>query len=274
MRMPRALRWLVGGILVLLARPPVARAFAHLELGEAVEDFELSTHDGQKHRLAGKGALANVLVFFRPQQEHSLDALREMADCEKDFEKRPVHWLAVVSDSWDAEEVKAFVAQSGVKMPVVVDRGDALYGRLGVKLHPTIGVFDGRRRLLAYEPFREINYCDRIRARIRIALGELKEADFAKVENPERSVTRTEEGVARRHVNFARGLLRIQKYEKALAELDKAMEAFPSGAAWAVRGQVLAAMGRCPDALRAFDAAQKLEPANPDALAGRKACAR
>jgi tetratricopeptide (TPR) repeat protein len=270
----RALRWLTWGLLVTAQGPHVARAFANVEVGQAIDDLELRTLDGKPHRLIARGAVANVVVFFRPQQERSTDTLKDMAGCEKEFAAKPVHWVGVVSDSWSADEVRAVIAETGIRMPVVFDRGDELYGRLGVRLHPVIGIFDAQRRLAAYEPFREINYCDRVRAQIRFVLGEMTAAELAKVQDPERSETRSDAGVAGRHTSFARSLFRIQKYDKALAEVQKSLMVTPTAGAYALQGQILAAQGNCADALRAFDAALRLEPTNADALEGRKACGR
>lgn len=270
----RTSRFVAWGILAAAIWPGAGRAFANVAVGAVVDDAELRTLDGGKHQLFQKGAVANVVVFFRPAQEHSLDTLKELAACEKDFEGKKVHWVAIVSDSWAPEEVRAVVAESGIRMPVLWDDGDALYGRMGVRLHPVIGVFDGKRRLAAYEPFRAINYCNRVRGRIQLVLGELSEAEFAKIDNPERSITRTDEGVARRHLNFARSLFRIQKNEKALAQVQKSLGVLPSAAAYALQGQILAADGNCGDALRSLDAALKLEPKNAEALDGRKTCGK
>jgi tetratricopeptide (TPR) repeat protein len=270
----RVVRGIRLGLLALVARPLAARAFANVAIGDVVDDAELRTVDGENHRLVGKGAKANVILFFRPEQEHSLDTLKDMAACEKDLADRPVHWVAIVSSSWSADQIRATVAESGIRMPVLVDEGDALYGRLGVRLHPTIGILDAKRRLVAYEPFRQINYCDRVKARIRMVLGEITEAEVAKVDAPERATTRTEEGVARRRLNYARNLVRIQKLDRALEEVQKSLAVTPSAAAYALQGEILAAQGRCPDAIRAFDVALKMEPSNRVATEGRKSCGR
>jgi tetratricopeptide (TPR) repeat protein len=272
-----AILGLAGG---LLAVPVLGRAAPEesdrsdrrVQVGEKVDDAELRTLDGKRDRLLAKGMKANVFVFFRLQQERSLDTLKDLASCEKEFAGRPVRFVGVVSDSWPAEDVKAFVRDSGAHMPVLVDEGDALYGRLGIRLHPVIGIVDAQRKLVAFEPFRQINYCDRVRVRIRLALGEATEADVAKVDQPERTVTHTEGGVARRHLNFARQLHRIKQEEKALDEVKKSLTFAPSADAYALQGEILAALGKCPDAVRAFDAALKLEPSHTVAKDGRKLC--
>jgi tetratricopeptide (TPR) repeat protein len=200
--------------------------------------------------------------------------MKDLATCEKEFAGKPVRFVAVVSDSWPAAEVQAFVRESGVRMPVLVDDGDALYGKLGIRLHPVIGIVDAQRKLVAFEPFRQINYCDRVKVRIRWALGEASDAEVAKVDDPERTpLPHSDAGVARRHLNFARQLHRIGQEQRALEEVRKSLAFAPSAEAYALEGQVLVALRRCPEALRAFDTAAKLEPANAAARDGRKSCA-
>src|SRR5512133_4039837 len=140
------------------AGPVQADADRRVQVGETVDDVELKTIDGKKDHLLSRGATANVFVFFRPEQDRSLDTLKDMASCEKEFASKPVRWVGVVSDSWDVEQVKAFVKEAGVRMPVLVDAGDALYGKLGIRMHPVIGIVDKKGKLSAFEPFRQINY--------------------------------------------------------------------------------------------------------------------
>jgi peroxiredoxin len=242
-----------------------------VQVGDQVEDVELRTIDGGKAHLLQKGATANVFVFFRPEQDHSADTLKDMARCEKEFEKRPVRWVGVVSDSWPTETVQALVKEAGIQMPVLVDAGDALYGKLGIRMHPVIGIVDRSGKLAAFEPFRQINYCERIRVRIRLQLGEATAADVAKVDDPAPTpLPHSDQGVSRRHVNFARRLHELKQDDQALAEVQKALGLAPSAAAWALRGEILAGRGACPEAAQAFDAALKIEPANAVALEGKK----
>jgi tetratricopeptide (TPR) repeat protein len=242
-----------------------------VQVGELVDDAELATLDGRREHLLAAGIGANVFVFFRPQQERSLDTLKDVASCEKEFAGKPVRFVGLVSDVWPREEVRAFVRESGVRMPILVDAGDALYGKLGVRLHPVIGIVDAQRRLVAFENFRQINYCDRVRVRIRLALGEATAADVARVDEPPRSDTHSEAGVARRHLNFARQLHRIHEDAKALDEVKKSLAFAPSAEGYALQGEILAGLRRCPEALRAFEAASKLDPASADGP-GRRSC--
>lgn len=265
---------LAGGLLAAPARAEQDRLDRRVQIGDTVEDVQLATLGGGRDRLLAKGIKANVFVFFRPEQERSLDTLKELASCEKEFAGKPVRFVGVVSDSWPADQVRELVREAGTRMPVLVDEGDALYGALGIRLHPVIGIVDARRKLAAFEPFRQINYCERVKVRIRFLLGEVSEAEIARVDEPARSTTRTDDGVARRHLNFARMLHRIKQEDKALEEIQKSLAIAPSAAALALQGEILAATGKCPEALLAFEGALKIEPANPVALDGRKSCGR
>jgi tetratricopeptide (TPR) repeat protein len=250
------------------------RADRRVQVGDRVDDAELRTLDGRRDRFLAQGVRANVFVFFRLQQDRSLDTMKDLARCEKEFAGKPVRFVGVVSDSWPAGEVRDFVREAGVSMPVLVDEGDALYGKLGIRLHPVIGIVDGKHKLVAFEPFRQINYCDRVKVRIRWALGEVTEADVARVDEPERTpLPHSDAGVARRHLNFARQLHRIGQEEKALEEVKKSLVLAPTADAYVLQGELLVALRRCPDALRAFETASKLEPASAAARDGKKSCA-
>ncbi|HET8538346.1 MAG TPA: redoxin domain-containing protein [Anaeromyxobacter sp.] len=261
-----------GGVLPVPARGS-DRTDRRIQIGDAVPDVQLDALEGGKGRLLAKGVKANVFVFFRLEQERSVDTLRDLAACEKEFASKPVRFVGIVSDAWPADQVRALVKDTGVKMTVLVDKGDELYGALGIRLHPVIGMVDQRGKLAAFEPFRQINYCERVRVRIRFLLGEVSEAEIAKVDEPERSpLPHSAEGVAKRHLNFARMLLKIGEHDKALDEVQKGLAAGPSAAAYALQGEILAAKGRCPDAVRAFDAALKIEPTHSVATEGKKRC--
>jgi tetratricopeptide (TPR) repeat protein len=250
------------------------RAAAGGELGDVLESLELKTLDGRKVAVASKKAQANVVVFFRSGQEFSADALKAMAECEKEFAAKPVNWVGVVSDTEPVDAVKQLVAEAGVRMAVLVDAGDALYGRLEIRLHPFTVILDKDRRVAVREPFHKIGYCDRLRAQIRFVLKEIGAEEVAKLENPEKGTFRVPGGVARRHLNYGRLLLEQKKWEKALEQAEKALGEGPLAAAYTLRGSALVGLGRCPEAIAAFDEALRLEPGEQAAKEGRKACGK
>jgi len=259
----------------LLLAAAAAGASVHVEEGTAVENQELKTLAGGRERLFSPKMRANVLVFFRTGQERSVDALAQLATCEKLFAGKPVRWVGVVSDTETSAAVQSLVARSGVAMVVVVDEGDALYGKLGIRLHPMLAFVDDKFRLSAVEMYRQIDYCEIVKARLRLMLGELDKAGFEAVVNPARGTMPSDDprDVARRDVNLGRALLKRKQYDKAAAAAQKALERAPVAAAFSLLGDVAQARGDCARAQAQYDQALKLDPKDVAAQAGKAACA-
>jgi tetratricopeptide (TPR) repeat protein len=171
--------------------------------------------------------------------------------------------------------VKPVVAAAGIKMPVLIDEGDALYNKLGIRLHPMVGITDAKGTLYAMEEYRQLQYCDIIRMRIRIALGEMTEADLVKLENPEKSALPGDDPVkkASRDVNMARRLFEIGQYEKAIERAKKALELAPVAKGFSLQAESYAKLGKCTEALAMADQALKMDPADPWAGVAKTICA-
>ena len=80
--------------------------------------------------------------------------------------------------------------------------------------------------------------------------------------------------MAKRHLNYGRMLLEQKKWEKAIEQAEKALVEGPLAAAYTLRGNALVGMGKCADAIAAFDQALKLDPADEGAKEGRRACGK
>ncbi|HET6922614.1 MAG TPA: TlpA disulfide reductase family protein [Anaeromyxobacteraceae bacterium] len=260
-------------VAALAAQPEVA-AFTYLEVGEPLENVEMPTLDGRRERLLGQ-VKASLFVFFRPGQDHSLDVLQRLARLEREFAGRPVRFVAVVSDDHPAAEVRATAKEAGIRMPVLVDRGNAFYGRLGVRLHPVVGIADERGRLAAYEHFRKLNMEDRMRARIRRLLGEITDAQVEAVLEPPKAEETGPRLQARRRLNLSRMLLKVKNHPSAEEQARKSLEYDPTlAAAHGALGAALAGQGKCAEALPELKIALEADQADATALEGRKACGK
>jgi len=251
-------------ILTLLALLSSPKAGPALEVGDRVDDVQLPAAAGGQTSLLAKGAF-NVLVFAKTGHPHCSETLRDLASREGQI--AGVHWVAIFPGDTPLADARAMATECGIKMPILLDPGDALYGKLGVKLHPTILVIDREGKLAAWEPFREINYADRLMARIRFTLGEISAAQLAQAEDPQRNDTHSDQGSARSHTQFAQRLLEMGQLDQALAEVQKSLAISPSSQAYLMEGKVLTRQGKCGDAARAFEVAQRLEPKNGEVAA-------
>ena len=271
--MPR--RWTLGAALLGALWPLAGAPLANVEVGRKIESEDLPTLDGGRAPLLSRSALANVFVFFRPGHDRSLATLTALATCEKEFAGKPVHWVAVVSGSHAREEVRAVVTASGIRMPVLLDEGDRLYGKLGVRLHPVVGIADGKGVLLAYLPFHQINYCDMVRVRIRYALHEVDLAAVERVDNPPRALfpNAVPGAVAHRRVSLGEMFLASRQWTKAAEQARIALTTDPGlASAHALLGRALAGQGKCREALPVFEVALKLDPGSATAAEGRRSC--
>lgn len=248
-----------------------ALAFANVPIGAVVENAALPALGGGQQNLLSDTNVS-VFIFIKPGLEHSNQALVQLAACQKAMADKPVHWCAIVSDRVPQADVEAEVQSVGLLMPVLIDQGDVLYGKFGVVLHPVIGITDSNRRLVAYEPFKEVNYGAVMLAQIRHALGEISDEDLAEVLKPTALLLGGEASVAHRYFRLAEKQFQSTNYVQALANLQKSLDQNPTAGAYALRGRILAAQGKCPEAVIAFQAALKLEPQEATALAGLQAC--
>ncbi len=270
-------RW---GVLVLaavaaVASPPTRPARAEAERVGTVDEVRLRVLDGGPAPLFDKGSAASVLVFFRAGHDRSLEALRAIGECQATFAAKSVRFVGIVSDREPADDVRAALAASGAKLPVMLDDGDALYARLGIRTHPAIYVVDKARRIVAFETYRQVGLCEAIRAHVRRALGELSDAEVAKTLAPAQSQMPGDDplGVAARHVKFGRKLLGAGSIGMVHESARKSLAIAPSAAAWSLEGDAFRAEKNCAEAVKAYETALKLDAADPNALSGRKACA-
>lgn len=255
--------WMVFG--------PGACGFTHAQPGTLIHDFELNSLAGGKEHLFGGGEL-NAILYFRPGQEFSVMALREVAAVHKELADRPIHWTAVVSGHTPTSDALAEMQQAGLAMPVLVDEGDHLYGQLGVAQLPVIVLCDKQHRLAAFESFRKVNYHAVVRARLRFLLKEISEQELAAVLNPPVAITDSEEAAAHRRLTLATKLLHDGKYEAALNSVAVSLERNPTAEAYLLRGDILTAQGKCAEAASAYAEALKLSPANERAKTGPAPC--
>lgn len=269
-------RMVLGPAAVLAVLACFAARAAAVETGASVPEVTLRRVDGGSAPLVERGPGVTAVLFLKGGQERSLATVREMARCQATLAGKPVRWVGLVPGDSVPAEVRAMVEEGGMKLPVLVDEGDAVYARLSVRAHPGVAVVDRAGRLVAYESFHQVEYCDVVLARIRGALGELTPAEVQRAFAPPASQLPGEEpgGVAMRQVSFGRKLLAGKAYAQAHESARKALALAPSAAAWTLEGEIFRAEGRCADAAKAFDAALALDPRHGPAAEGKRGCGR
>lgn len=214
-------------LLSLAAAPPPAQA--RVAEGETLEPVRLTTLTGGAEPLVSGAAAANVVLFWRPGQETSLDTLKQLAQCEAEFQGKSVHMVAVVSGAFPAAEVQAAVAGAALHVPVLIDAGDALYGRLEIRQHPLVLVTDARGKVSLAQPYVRLRYCDIVRAHVRFLLKEIDAAQLQAVLSPPVATMPSDDkrAVARRWVNMGKREAEAGYCDRATVSFRKALELAP-----------------------------------------------
>lgn len=270
---------LMPALLVLGAAVAIAafgeergQASSRTPLGQVIGNPELPALSGGKRAPEG-GEAVSVLFFFRPDGDYNKATLLEMASCEQRLAGKPVGFTAIVSSRYPPEQIKGAVAAAALAMPVLLDEGDAFAASLAVAQLPAVAITDREHRLVAYQPFAKINFCELVNARVRRALGEIGDAELQAILNPEATKMASDASVAQRHIKMAERLLRSGHADKALESAKAAVEQAPRlASAHSVLGACLLAQGKCGEALPAFEKALELDVADARALEGKKAC--
>lgn len=247
-------------------------AFANVELGEPIPNPSLPGLDGVERNLLDPQRVT-TFVFFDPQQSHSIEVLGDLAELQKNLEGSDVCWVGVVSDRMSSEAVISALDESGVTLDIVVDIGDRLYGELGVRLFPSIGIADAGGALLAYLPYAKVNYMGSLEAYLGHALGRIDDGALERALNPSSTDVGTEEAQSRRILKFAHMLWDREKREKALEKAQEAVEIAPDLAdAHATVGIFQVEMGNCEEGLASLNRALEIDPDHFEALAALGKC--
>jgi len=258
-----------GFVPLLLA---VTMAFSFVKVGTVVPNPTLPGLEGGEHRLVDPGRLT-VFLFFDPSQPHSREVMEEMAALQETMAGEDLRWVGVVSDRFDSAAAIALARDVGLELELVEDQGDRLYGDLEVRLYPTLGIIDQKGVLLAYLPYKKVNFTGTLEARLRHALGQLDDEALERALHPTSADIGSADAEAGRLLKFAGMLWDRGKRDKALAKARQAVEAVPGSAqAHAVLGFYLAEMGDCGEALPVLRKALELDPENATAASALQGC--
>jgi tetratricopeptide (TPR) repeat protein len=264
--------WLAFATLAATAEE-TGQASTRTPMGAVLSNPELASLAGGKAR-PQQNVDINVLVFFRPDTDYSKETLKGLSACEKRTAGKPVRWAAIVADRYPADQVKAAVTEAGILMPVLIDAGEALSNEVAVAQLPAVAFTDKGKKLVAFQPFTKLNFCELVEGRIRLLLKEITEAEFSALADPASTKIGGEASVAGRHVKMAEMFLKSGNNDKALESARLAVQHGAAlAAAHSVLGESLRAAGNCKEAVAAFDKALALDPKDARASAGKNACA-
>ena len=222
-----------------------AQALDRVHAGDKIKNVSLRGYDGHSHKLLSARRKASVFYFFRPDQGHAVKGLKALGQCVRSLKNEDVSWVLVVSDSYAKQAVQKVVRQAALDLPILIDKGDMLYGKLRFRLHPMLGVTDQKFRLVAVQPYRQVNFSKLICAQTKFALGKIDARQRDAILHPQRQ--QIDEGKAKlgRQHKMVQMFIKVKSYAKALEYADRELSQNPDDKEMAMlRAQILKA---CPD---------------------------
>ncbi|MBI4585379.1 MAG: redoxin domain-containing protein [Planctomycetes bacterium] len=206
-----------------------AFAVENLKAGDPLPAFSLPRADKEgeykSDQLKGRPA---AIVFWRPHQSMSLDALRDLKAVAQEISAGKLQVVAVDASNSPAEKVQAALASENLTFPILLDPQRTLYGKVGVIVAPTTLLLDAQgvlKFILASHP---IQYRQVIRARLRFLLGEINEQQMSQEIEP--TVFKIDQNLAAawRMFNLGSKLQAEGKPDQAVAIYEKAISQAPS----------------------------------------------
>ena len=169
-----------------------------------------------------------VVVFWRPGQSLSLDALRDLREIQQDLGGERVGIVAVDSARSSPAEVQAALEGEPMPFPVLLDPERDLYGTIRVIVSPTTFLIDAggvMRFKLASHPeyYRKV-----IGARLRHLLGDIDQEQMMREIEPTVHKIDQDLAAAWRMYNLGRKLQAEGKPDDAVALFEKAVAQYPS----------------------------------------------
>ncbi len=254
--------------------PKNSLAFRNIKVGEKLQNVELNSLAGERVSVLSSEVEVNLFLFFRPNQEHSQTALKILTKVCTQLPWRSVRFIAVVSDYYKSKVIEDAIRKAGWNnASTLIDHDDHFYGELGVSLHPTFGIADSSFTLMAYEPFSEINYFQRIYAHVEYALEDIDIIELEYILNPPVEDQTVATNHASPHLNYARMLVKAGKLDKALEQAKETLALDDHLAnAHSLIGTIYARQNKCGKARPEFDKALAIDRNNQEAIKGKRFC--
>ena len=255
---------ILAGMTATLSGPLPDQALRNVKSGDQVPDFSVTDLEGKVIRRATHQSNVLLLLFVKPQQEDSLNALKVAKRLLQANAGTKLAVLAVSSKPGAVEYFKGLAKEHGFTFPIALDPQREMYGDFGLLVSPTTLLIDESGVLrygLAHMP---PNYADRVRIHIDHLLGKIDVAAHdAMLERLRAGKPETVDSVKRR-LQFAELLVGQGKYAEAVAILTKLKtDKKHAPRATVLLGVAYLGLDKCAKAAGCLDPLADAKPAPP-----------
>ena len=262
----RTVLCLVLGILFLGSTHLLA--FRNLKEGESAPDFKLKSLEGKTYSLSDSKGKVDIILYWRTEQDRSLNALKALKELFENLTKQPVRILTITKDP-DTAAIKEVQQSLELPFPILRDSREEVYSQFGVFVFPSTAIIDQKGIYrFHYGGYRD-GYAEEIEGRVKVFLGLLSEKDLTVSEVQEVTLATEEQKRARNHINLGKTLHTRGMDEKAIQEFQKAVEldgSNPEG--HILLGLLLLDQEETDEALNHLNTGMKLNPKSTVAKIG------
>ncbi|MEN8008372.1 MAG: tetratricopeptide repeat protein [Candidatus Krumholzibacteriota bacterium] len=249
-------------------------AFKYLQEGMTPPEFkgkDLITGEEivWKPGTGDEGSEVALIVFWATWSPRSMDLLRDLKTMAEQYKDHNFRVIAVNVDGQEPSptmmrEISRTSVELDLPFPIIVDEGLKTFYAYGVIAVPSIALVDGSGHLRYGPSGYSYTIKDRIIDSTEVLLG-LREVDAVASLTP---VYRPKPK-ASRYYHLGRKLAGKRLYERALGNLDKAVEEDAGfSSPFNLKGQIQLAMGNLEEAERNFARSVELDNTSVAAMAG------
>lgn len=239
------------------------------EAGEAAPGFTLRAIGGEPVSLSEFRGSIVVLVYWRTDQERSLQAITDLQGLYGKYRDRGVRIIGISAEVDAKESISAMVRDRGIEFPMLLDSEREVYGAFGIRVYPSTIIIDREGKFAHAIPGHALSYKLQIDGRLRYMLGEISEEELKEYLSPEREVKDEALLKAQRRYNLALKFTGTRLYDQAIMMARQSIMAKPDFAdSHVLLGFLLLETDETDGAFETFQKALEIAPASRDARTG------
>jgi tetratricopeptide (TPR) repeat protein len=193
--------------------------------GVTAPDFSLNTIDGKSLSLSDFKDKLIILIYWRPDQDRSLLAIKEGQDIFTRYRDKQVQVLGLIADDVNIDAVHKILNDNKIEYPVFIDSGRQVYGTYGIRVYP-MTIIIGKTGKLVYDlPGHSLNYKNALEGHVRHILGEIDDKELQAMVSPHNIHIDQSLLKAHRKYNLALKFVELRFFDQAIGIVEESLEA-------------------------------------------------
>jgi len=193
--------------------------------GVTAPDFSLNTVDGRSLSLSDFKDKLVVLIYWRPNQDRSLLAIKEGQDIFARYRDKQVQFLGLIADDVNIDVVHNILIDNKIEYPVFIDSNRQVYGTYGIRVYPMTVIIDKTGKLAYDLPGHSLTYKNALEGHVRHILGEIDDMELQAMVSPHNIHIEESLLKAHRRYNLALKFVELRFFDYAIEIVKTSIEA-------------------------------------------------